>query len=557
VVSWLSRKYSPAVAGLKSAVAGGWPRFLSSAALTRLLPIVALAAALTVFATLYMRYDQASYKPLFGAHEQVQFEDIVSVLDADHIGYRMHPDTGQVLVARGDLARARMTLAAHGVGARLPPGLEQVDRNDPLGTSQFVQDVRFRRGLESELAQSLVTLEPIERARVHLSIAKSSSFVMMSGEKSAASVVLTVKPGRRLTKEQVAAVVNLVASGTPNLEPGRVSVVDQHGTFLSARINLDGDLGGAEDADAHIREEVAKDVQDLLAPALGSGNFRVSVVAVVSSDKIEETREQYAGEPKITNEATRDEQNRGDPAARGVPGSLSNRPVDVKAPSSGSADSGNRRNAVTRQFAYDRDVTQIKRGPGQLERLSVAVVLNNAVSPEKGKPWSADQIKHIEEVLRAGLGINDARGDRLVVSSLDFAVVPLVPDSVWWKDADTLAQGGWYLAYGVFALLGYWLIVRPLLQMLQKWVQHTYAAPGAAEVGPVASLDSDSGLVLPGEEMRPGSGVTPLFDDVELPPADSGLEVLVDHVRTLSEKEPDRVAEVIKQWIRNDLNAAA
>lgn len=545
------------VAGLKSAVAGGGGRVLSSAALTRLLPIVALAAALTVFATLYMGYDQASYKPLFGAHEQVQFEDIVSVLDADHIGYRMHPDTGQVLVARGDLARARMTLAVHGVGAKLPAGLEQVDRDDPLGTSQFVQDVRFRRGLESELAQSLTTLEPIERARVHLSIAKSSSFVMMSGEKSAASVVLTVKSGRRLTKEQVAAVVNLVASGTPNLEPARVSVVDQHGAFLSARINLDGDLGGAEDANAHIREEVAKDVQDLLAPALGSGNFRVSVVADVSNEKVEETREQYAGDPKITNEATREEQNRSDPAARGVPGSLSNRPVDVKASPPGSADNGSRRNAVTRQFAYDRDVTQIKRGPGRLERLSVAVVLNNAVSPEKGKPWPLDQVKRIEEVLRAGLGINDARGDRLVVTSLDFAVEPFVPASVWWKNADTLVQGGWYLAYGVFALLGYWLIARPLLQMMQKWVQHTYAVPGPGEGAAVASPDSGGAPVLSGEEGRPDPGVTPLLDDVELPPPDSGFEVLVEHVRTLSEKEPDRVAEVIKQWIRNDLSATA
>ncbi|RRW88801.1 flagellar basal-body MS-ring/collar protein FliF [Pandoraea apista] len=540
-----------------STVAGGWLRGSWSTGLSRLLPIVALAAALTAFATLYMRYDQASYKPLFGAREQVRFEDVVSVLDADHIAYRMHPDTGQVLVASGDLARARMTLAMRGVTAKQPPGLEQMDRNDPLGTSQFVQDVRFRRGLESELAQSLMTLEPVERARVHLSITKSSSFVLTGGEKSTASVVLTVKSGRRLTKEQVAAVVNLVASGTPNLEPARVSVVDQHGAFLSAHINLDGDLGGADDVEAHVREEVAKDVQDLLAPALGSENFRVSVVPVVSSDKIEETREQYAGEPKITNEATRDEQNRGEPAGRGVPGSLSNRPVDAKAPPSGGADNGSHRNAVTRQFAYDRDVTQIRRGPGQLERLSVAVVLNNAVSPEKGKPWTADQIKHIEEVLRAGLGINDARGDKLVVSSLDFAVVPLVPASVWWKDADTLAQAGWYLAYAVFALLGYWLIARPLLQTLQKWAQHTYSSPGSREVMPVASPESQVALALPGDEVRPGPGVTALFDDVELPPADSGLDVLVDHARTLSEKEPDRVAEVIKQWIRNDPKATA
>lgn len=545
------------LARLKTAVTGWLPsnlplRLPSSTTLTRLLPLVMFAIALTALATLYMRYDQANYKPLFGAREPVQFDDVVSVLDADGIGYRIHPDTGQVLVSNGDLARARMILAARGVTAKPAPGLDQVDRDDPLGTSQFVQDVRFRRGLEAELAQSIATLDPVERARVHLSIAKSSSFVMMDGEKSAASVVLTLKPGRRLSKEQIAAVINLVAGSVPNLAPAQVAIVDQHGAFLSARVDLDGDLFG-DDAAARIRDEVARNVHSLLAPSLGSGSFRVSVTAVVNNDRVEETREQYGTEPKVLNEATRDEQNR-DRVALGVPGSLSNRPVDVPAASGAAADGGTRRNATTRQFAYDRSIRQIKRGRGQLEKLSVAVVLDNAASPTKGKPWSADQLGRIDGILRGGLGIDAARGDQLIVSSLDFAKAP--PEQPWWQRADTLEQGGWYLTYGLAALFGYLVIARPLLRMMQQWVQHTYGGPAGATATPPPPHDEHAAVPGQGSEgAGPGRGM-PLLGDIELPPAGSGLEVLIDYLHTLSEKEPERVAEVVKQWIRNDGHAS-
>ncbi|CAM8828218.1 flagellar basal-body MS-ring/collar protein FliF [Burkholderia pseudomallei] len=550
------------LAKLKAAVVSRLPSNLPSlmpspAALSRLLPLVVLAVALTAAATLYMRYDQANYKPLFGAREPVQLDDVVSTLDAQRIPYRIHPDTGQVLVARSDVARARMTLAARGVTAKAAPGLEQIDQDDPLGTSQFVQDVRFRRGLESELAQSIATLEPVERARVHLSIAKSSSFVMMDGDKSAASVVLTLKPGRRLAKEQIAAVINLVAGSVPNLAPAKVSVVDQHGAFLSARVDLDGDLAGTDEIAARFREDVTRNVEDLLAPSLGLGNFRVSVTALVNNDRVEETREQFGEAPKVMNEATRNEQNR-DRVALGVPGSLSNRPVDVPA-SEPQADGGTQRAATTRQFAYDRNITQIKRGRGQLEKLSVAVVLNNAVSPAKGKPWSPEQLRRIDEILRSGLGIDKQRGDQLIVSSLDFAA-PAAAEP-WWKERDTLEQGGWYLTYALAALFGYLALARPMLRMLQQWVQHRYGAPAAA--ASASRLPAPEGghaqAALPAaDDARPPlAAMLPLLDDVELPPADSGVEVLIDHLRSLSEKEPERVAEVVKQWIRNDGNASS
>ena len=111
--------------------------------------LLGLAVAITAAVMLYLWQDQSNYKPVFGAREKVAASDMMSVLEAEAIPYRIHPDSGQVMVPSGELGKVRMLLAAKGVTAQLPAGLELMDRNDPLGVSQFVQDVRFRRGLEN------------------------------------------------------------------------------------------------------------------------------------------------------------------------------------------------------------------------------------------------------------------------------------------------------------------------------------------------------------------------------------------------------------------------
>lgn len=192
--------YKTRIAGFFAALGVKLP---SSASLMKLMPIVVLAIGLTALTMMLVWRQDAGYKPLFGTHEQVAAADTMGVLDAESIPYRIHPQSGQVLVPEARLGQARMLLAAKGVVAKLPEGLEQVDKNDPLGVSQFVQDVRFRRGLEGELVKSIATLDPVESARVHLSVAKSSSFILSDGDKSSASVVLALKPGSKLSKEQI------------------------------------------------------------------------------------------------------------------------------------------------------------------------------------------------------------------------------------------------------------------------------------------------------------------------------------------------------------------
>jgi flagellar M-ring protein FliF len=519
-----------------------------------LMPLLLLATVITAVVLMFAWRDQSSYKPLFGAREKVAAADMMSVLDSSGIPYRIHPDTGQVLVPSDRLGEVRMLLASKGVVAQLPAGLELMDRSDPLGVSQFVQDVRFRRGLEGELAQSIMTIDAVDTARVHIAIAKSSSFVINTAEPSSASVVLGLKPGHKLSNEQIAAIVKMVASSTTGLDPANVTLVDQSGNLLSARVDLAEGFEATQvnDAAGHYRDETLRSAENLLAPIVGNDNFKLSVTADVDNDKVQETHEQYGDTPKVTNESTRAEQDT-DPLALGVPGSLSNRPVDVGANAQDGQESSTQRNAATRQFAYDRSVTQIQRSRGRLKKLSVAVVLNDAAAPS-GTAWTEPQLANIDKILRSGLGIDTARGDSLVVSSLGFPKPAAAP--VWWHQPDRMMDIGAYVAYALAALFAYLLIARPLLRMAKQRLE--VPAPKVQQIEatpvPAAATAGATAAALPTPNASKGPiPVGPLLEDYDLPPPGSPVDVMVDHLRALAAKEPERVAEVVKQWVQKNV----
>lgn len=559
--------------------AGALPQ-LPPAFLKSLVPLALLALGLTILVTVFLWRDQAGYKPVFGAREKVSAAEMMAVLDAEHIPYRVHPESGQVLVPDSQLGKVRMLLAAKGVTAKLPAGLELMDRNDPLGVSQFVQDVRFRRGLEGELAQSILTLDAVDHARVHLSIAKSSSFIVSDGAKSSASVVLALKPGRKLVPEQIAAIVNLVAGSVASLDPQRVSLVDQAGNLLSAHVDLtegfDVATANGNDAARRFQDETQRKVRELLAPMLGEDNFKSSVTAEVDNDRVEETREQYGEAPKVTSEALREELER-DAIALGVPGSLSNRPVAVAASAPAGSEGQARKQASTRQYAYDRHITHVKRSKGRLERLSVAVALNNT---GRAAAWSEAEIAQIDSLLRNGLGIDTERGDKLVVSALAFPKAPVA--GPWWQERDTVIDIGTNVFYLLGAVAAFFLIFRPLLQLARQRLARPAGAMLPATIGaqaganyaeltplgateqaraaaagqaPALGAEAAAGALpgLPGMTGAASAGpsVMPkLLENYDLPPPGSPVDVMVDHLKVLAAKEPERVAEVVKQWVQ-------
>lgn len=535
---------------------------LLPALLKNIFPLLVLSIGITALALMVFWKDQSGYKPVFGAREKVAVADMMTVLDTDHIPYRLHPDSGQLMVPQAMLGKVRMLLAAKGVTAQLPAGLELMDRNDPLGVSQFVQDVRFRRGLEGELSQSIMTLDAIASARVHLSIAKSTSFVASDGEKSSAAVVVTTKPGRTLAAEQIAAVLNMVAGSVASLSPLRVSLIDQSGNLLSSHVDLsDGfDAGTSSGGNVkRIEDEIRRNVRELLGPTIGDDNFRLSVSASVNDDRVDETVEKFGETPKVTSEAVRDEQERSR-VALGVPGTLSNRPPpppppalpEPAKPGEGAkpADDGSaRKNATSRQYAYDRSIVQTKHSRGRLEKLSVGVVLNSGAAPAKSG-WSAAELANIERILRGGIGINAERGDNLVVSALAFPPKPAL--TPWWQERDNLIDIGSWLVYALAALLGYFVLVRPLMRLLTQRLALASPPRAGAAAPALPSQGSDAAMALPAATPASPMTVVPLLENYDLPPAGSAVDVMVDHLKVLAGKEPERVAEVVKQWMQKN-----
>jgi flagellar M-ring protein FliF len=245
----------------------------------------------------------------------------------------------------------------------------------------------------------------------------------------------------------------------------------------------------------------------------------------------------------------------------GVPGTLSNRPpvpaAPGAAPDAAAAENDNsnsRKNATTRQYAYDRAITQIKRSRGRLRKLSVAVVLNNASAANAKAGFTPVELANIDKILRGGLGIDEARGDVLAVSALSFPAVAAAEP--WWQERDTVVDATGYALWIVGALLAYLLLARPLLRTVTQRMAPALPAPGAAVAAlPNGAVAGGATPALAGAAaMLPaGAGaaaVVPLLENYDLPPAGSAVDVMVDHLKVLAGKEPERVAEVVKQWVQ-------
>ncbi|MEN0036236.1 MAG: flagellar basal-body MS-ring/collar protein FliF [Cellvibrio sp.] len=532
------------------------PRFMLGA----LALLAALVAVGTVF---YLWRDQSSFRPLYGAGEAYPAAEVMQVLDAEAIGYQLHPTTGQIMVREDQLAKARMLLTAKGVQVAVPAGYELFDKEEPLGTSQFVQDVRLKRSLEGELAQTIMTLKGIDMARVHLALQENSSFVISKRDPAKASVMLQLTPGYKMKPEQVAAIVDLVSNSVPQLPKENISVVDQHGVLLSRGINLASTPSQNWEMVDDYQSKAVSNVEEVLAPVLGHGNYRISVAADIDFAQREETLQSYGEKPHLRNEIVRDESVL-DQLALGVPGSLSNRPMKDPTPpegeqaNNGAPETENKgatslRKESNRQMDYDQNITHVKHAPFALRRQSVAVVLNGSSAPEGG--WTPEARADLEAMVKSAVGFDEKRGDLLTLSVFPFAAAEVIEDVVPWWQSSWLMEMLKIAVFGLVSLLLLFMVVRPALRNLIGNNQQRTAALEQEQNVTLTGNQGEPLLMRPSEVARSGNILGELnpLSEIRLPAPGSGLELQIEHLQMLAKNDPERVSEVIKQWIgRND-----
>lgn len=528
-----------------------------------LLAGVAIAATAIIVSLLWN--SNRGYISLYGRQENLPVSQIISVLDGEKLEYRIDPESGQILVPEVALSKTRMALAAKGVQAILPNGYELMDKDEVLGTSQFVQNIRYKRSLEGELAQSIMTLDAVESARVHLALSEDSSFVVSDEPQNSASVVLRLHYGSKLDMDQVNAIIHLVSGSIPGMKASKVSVVDQAGTLLSEGVGA----GEAVSAATRKRDQILKDIQDktrasianVLNSLVGTGNYRISVMPDLDLSNIDETQEHYGDAPKVNREESVLDTDTNQ-IALGIPGSLSNRPpvgdnqVTTGGATANAANAANARQPESlskhaenkRDYSYDRSVQHIQHPGFEVKRLDVAIVLNQGAPGLKA--WKPEQVTELTTLLNNAAGINAQRGDRLSLSLLDF-VPQAVPEAVTiplWRDDSVLAWAR-MIGCGILALLVLLLVVRPLTKRLTTMRPQAIATALSASA---AALDAIEPAFSGPEDERKNIELPSFSGDDTLPSQSSGLEVKLEFLQKLAMSDTDRVAEVLRQWITSN-----
>lgn len=512
--------------------------------------LMGAAAILVTGAIIFSLWRSSQgYTALFGSQENIPVAKMVEVLDQEAIAYRINPDNGQVLVAENQLGKARILLAAKGITATLPVGYELMDKETMLGSSQFIQSVRYKRSLEGELAQSIMALTAVDYARVHLGMSEASSFAISNRAESSASVVLRLKYGQALKPEQVGAIVQLVAGSMPGIKAANVRVVDQHGELLSEayQANSSGmpSVKSGADLAHYLQSTTEKSIANLLSSVVGANNYRISVATQLDLSRIEETLEGYGPEPRISDENIQQENNNDD-MAMGVPGSLSNQPVAQ--PGNMTAPTAVSRSQAQRKYTYDRDIRHVRHPGFKLDKMTVAVILNKSAPALEN--WAPEQLAELKRLIEDAAGIDVKRGDSLTLNMLAFTAPTVMEESVipWWQDPTTFRWAE-IIGIGLLSLLFLLFGVRPLMKRLARRDQQLVNSASAEESENAGIIETATDSTTSLEQTLSGSSFQ---ESDNLPPQGSGLETKISHLQKLAQSETERVAEVIKQWINNN-----
>lgn len=495
-----------------------------------------IATLVAVVIVLMLWASGTEYRPLYSKNANFDSSEVLRLLDEGKIQYELNADSGLILVPHDDVARTRMFLASKGLKEQLPSGFDALTENMAVGESQFMENARYKHALEGELARSVVTIDAISAARVHLAIPKESLFKRRDSNKPTASVVTNIINGMSLKPEQVDAIINIVSGAVIGMKPENVKVVDQYGRLLSSKINS-GDIAFStskqSDFKQQIEDRLVEQASDMLMPVLGSSNFRVQIASDIDFSKTEETQETYEN-PVVRTESLLNDSQDGN-AALGVPGSLSNSPPVTDGEETPTPESKNIRNETNRTYAVGGRVIKIQHQQGNLKKLFVSVVLNQNAQEQ----WGDETINTVQTMVSNAIGLQPERGDEISI-----AILPFIPASglvtgelPWYQNPSYLAIAR-YTFITLITILLLAFVLRPMVNHLissSKEGSHTDLVPAEKAGSDNESLSENSKL----QRMV-----------IDLPSPDSAIEEQIEHLRLIADADPERVSEILQTWMK-------
>ena len=425
---------------MKSALAGTLERARSTFATISLgqkVVIGLLLVGLLLGGFFFFRWITApTQAPLFSNLASSDASAIVDQLNAGGVAYSLADGGQTIMVDKNQVYDLRLQMSGKGLPSGQDTGYALLDKQG-ITTSEFQQQVTYQRALEGELSNTLEALKGVNQAVVHVALPKDQVFVTEQ-KKPTASVLLDLQPGTNLSGEQIQAVTNLVSSSVQDMDPDQVTVTDSTGHVLSAPGT--GITAGAGDARSQVEQEyearLAANAQQILDTVVGPNHSKVSVRADVDLNQRHSTSETYTypnnAPPLSSSTDTEKYTGSGTP----VGGVLGPENMPDAASNAGGGTSSYDKTSTTDNNAVDKKTETVEAAPGALNRLTVSVVMDQAVA------GSLNQ-NQIQSLVGNAVGLDTARGDAITVASMPFdttAAKQAAADLAAAKDAEASAQ---------------------------------------------------------------------------------------------------------------------
>lgn len=510
-----------------------------------------------------------SYAVLFQDMDAETANQIVSKLKTMKVAYELDAGGTAIRVDRTRVDELRLELTADGMPSSGRIGMELLDRTN-FGATEFVEKINFQRALEGEIARTITTLAQVRSARVHIALAKNSLFGEQAPAK--ASVVVKLRDSRPLPESQVAGIANLVAYAVEGLRPDSVVIVDSTGRPLTQPTDDErSPLGSAQsERQERIERETALKVINLLEPAVGERRVRVNVSARLDQKSREITEEVYDPNAVLRSKTTTSDSATATTSsgllAGGTAGARANMPTPAGTEPPPTVTPGSStRTSETANFDISRTTSRTIQPPGEIARLSVAVIIDDGVevtTDAEGKqtskrvPRTPEELQKLQSLIEASIGMDSSRGDQVTVQNMTFddplPTEPPPPD-FWTEYKAPILEGsriGAVLILGLVALL---FVVRPMLRRTgMAPVQVAVATAGVAAAAGAAP--AVAAVAIPGVGPKTVAELESAIE-AEMDAAAIGkagerrLPVLARRVAAQATKEPENTAKLIRSWM--------
>jgi flagellar M-ring protein FliF len=541
------------------------PEFFKAVGAARFGVMAGVAAVLTAF---FLYIAGAITEPpktiLYGGLEPRDAAAVTAKLDGMNVKYEAKED-GTILVPADQVTKLRMALAQDDLPAA-GVGYEIFDKSDAFGTTAFVQNINRLRALEGELARSIQTIDGVESARVHLVIPERQIF---SRDDQAPSASVVLKTRVVMGRGQVQAVQHLVAAAVASLTPDRVAIVDDRGNLLAGgddKSGPDASTANAESNTTDYEDKLRQRLESIVASVVGAGHVRVQVAADMDYNHTSTTSESYDPDSKVIRSTQTVEQNATDStgasqSAVSVANALPGGNANTSTGDAGKSMSG--RTEETTNYEISKKVTTSREDGGNVKHLSVAVVVDGTLTGDGPnpayKPRSAAEMAQITNLVKSAMGFQQARGDLVQVTNMQFARVdagegtpapkPLLglDAAYWFKIIEAAIMCVTALLIGLF-------VARPLINRMfspnaparpvallgASPVAGALPAPAAVQPGGTIATDaSGQQIVLPAPQ--PGIDLSRIEGQVR--------ESSVKKIGEVVNAHPEEALAIIRTWL--------